>query len=196
MVLAVAFGLLGMVVVLKGLAGKPAVDSGVPNPAPGAGTESASGSPTNEPIAHGSNGPVAVSEELRAALIAKELEQIQELAGEANGTNNPIIIAALVDKVVNPEAEVRKAALVALAQLNDTNAVPSLQQAAERVNDPRAKVAIMDTIDYLNLPDAMPAVQPPETFSNVPIVLPPASKMNPKFLHTNTANLRMQNSGQ
>jgi hypothetical protein len=195
----VAFCVLGVVVVLKGLTGKHAADGGGQTPVTdsNAMAVAANGGGTQPGINSGT-APV-VSEEMRAAIVDKEREQIQELAGEIDGTNNPVIITALVGKVGSQEAEVRKAALAALVTIDDTNAVPELQQAADKLQDPRAKVEVMDTINYLNLPDAMPAVQPPETFSNGPVVIPPNLRMNPKFLHTNPAVLHMlnqQNNGQ
>ena len=80
----------------------------------------------------------------------------------------------------------RKAALAALVQLNDTNAVPGLKQAAEQMKDPRAKVAVMDTIDYLKLPSVMPDVPPPGAITNnADLPMPEHIQMNPNFLHTN-----------
>ena len=194
--LVAAFAVLGMVVVFKGL---KAGNSGNTNGQTLAvdATMAAPSATTNDQSAQtslNSGSTSANSEEWRAAMIQKELDAIQGLVGAVDGTNNPMIISALIDKVENPEADVRKAALAALVQLNDTNAVPELQKAADAIKDPRAKVAVLDTIDYLNLPDSMPAVQPPETFTNnpVPTTMPKNIRMNPKFLHTNDVNLPPQ----
>jgi hypothetical protein len=195
--MAVAFCILGMVVVLKGITEKHAAGGGGQTTATDPNPASTNGGTTQ--MAGNSGTAPVVSEEMRAAIVDKENEQIQELTAEINGTNNPVIIAALVDKVGNPEAEVRKSALAALVQIDDTNAVPELQQEVDKLQDPRAKVEVLDTINYLNLPDAFPAVQPPDSFSNYPVVFPRNLKMNPKFLHTNPAVLQMQkpqNNGQ
>jgi hypothetical protein len=195
--LVVAFGLLGVLAVLKGLGGRHADDSGGQTSGPAANgnsTSDATNSATAQ-AASSSGNPGPVSPELRAAVIAQETERIQELVNGVDGTNNPIIISALIDKVANPETEVRKAALAALVQINDTNAVPGLLKAADQLKDPRAKVDVLNTIDYLNLPDAMPAVQPPDTFTNQPAAIPRNIHMNPKFLHTNSAVLQMQGGG-
>ena len=133
-----------------------------------------------------------VSPEMRQAIIDKEQEQIEELVGEANGTNNSMIISALVDKLDNPEQEVGKAALAGLVQLNDTNAVGPLQQMEAKVQSVKMKAAIEDTVTYLNLPDCMPAVVPPDILTNRPGPIPRNLKMNPAFLHTNHS----QSSGQ
>jgi hypothetical protein len=189
LVLVAAFGLLGAVAVLKGLAGKPAGDSGSQASNTGATTEKAWSDTNATTVAQAvpGSGNAPVDPELHAAIVAKEQERIDELVGEVDGTNNPVIISALIEKVENPEVEIRKAALAALVQLNDTNAVPGLKQAVDRVTDPRAKVAIMDTIDYLNLPDAIPAVPPPG-YTNPVGPIPRNLRMNPAFLHSNTAS--------
>ena len=187
LILVVAFGLLGIMVVLKGLMGGHAGNAGGQTPP----TQANVGSPsnaTNDQVVQvntNSSNAAASPEQLRAAEVGKELDAIQALQGEADGMNNSTIIPALVGKVENPEAEVRTAALAALVQLNDTNAVPGLEQAAELIKDPRAKVAVMDTIDYLMLPSVMPDVQPAETFTNNPdmTTISPDLKMNPKFEH-------------
>lgn len=198
-----AFALLAGIAVMRGLAGRHVRDGGGQASAPA--QDSNSSPATNQQtaqLAASSGNPPVVSDEMRAALIEKETDQIQELAGEVDGTNDPIIIAALLQKVENPEAQVRQAALDALThiddmvQADDTNVVAGLRQVADRTTDLTAKVAIMETINYLNLPSAFPAVQPPETFSNTPVVLPRHLQMNPAFLHTNTMALRSQNGGQ
>jgi len=132
--LAVAFSLLGMVVVLKGLTGKSAGDAGGPAASSTTDSNSVSGAANagNTQTAGGSGTVPVVTDEMRAAIIDKETEQIQELVGEADGTNNPVIISALIGKLDSPEDAVRKAALAALVQLNDTNAVPGLQQAVQK----------------------------------------------------------------
>jgi hypothetical protein len=187
----VAFCILGALVVIKG---KRAAAGGEQTTATNSNSVSVTTNGGGTAITGNSGTTPVVTEEMRAAIVDKENEQIQELVGEVDGTNNPVIITALVEKVGNPEAEVRKSALAALVQMNDTNAVPELQREVDRLQDPRAKVEVMDTINYLNLPDAMPAVQPPETYSNYPVVIPKNLKMNPKFLHTNPAALQMQNA--
>ena len=187
LILVVAFGLLGIMLVLKGIVAGHAGNAGGQMPPTQANVDSPSNA-TNDQIVQvnpNSSNPAASPEQMSAAAVEKELDAIRELQGEADGSNNSKIISALIGKVENPEPEVRTTALAALVQLNDTNAVPGLQQAADAMKDPRAKVAVMDTIDYLNLPDTMPAVQPPETLTNTPVT--PRSRrntqMNPNFLH-------------
>jgi HEAT repeat protein len=133
-----------------------------------------------------SSNTAAISEEMRAAAVGKELDAIRELQGEADGENNPIIITALLDKLSNPEAEVRKAALESLRQLNDTNAVPGLEKVAESTKDPREKVAVMDAIEYIKMPSVTENV-PPEFATNFPASTSTTTNIqfNPAFLKGN-----------
>ena len=125
----------------------------------------------------------------------KEVNQIQDLQGEADGTNNPIIITALLDKLSNPEAEVRQAVLESLKQLNDTNAVPGLEKAAESIKDPREKVAVMDTIDYLKMPSITDNVPPELATNRYSNLVDTNVQFNPNFLKGNK-NIRVRNQGQ
>jgi hypothetical protein len=188
-ILVAGFGLLGIMFVLKGVMAEHAGNAGGQASATPANMDSQPAATNNQvaQVSPDSSNTAASSEQMRAAEVEIELDAIQALLGEADGANNSRIISALIDKVENPEPEVRKAALAALVQLNDTNAVPELKQVAERVKDPRAKVAVMDTIDYLNLPNVMPDVPPPGAVTNNSDVtpIPEHIQMNPNFLHTN-----------
>jgi hypothetical protein len=194
----VAFGLLGAIAVYKGMQGKHADDLGTQTPDQLAATNSGSGGVASNKGPEGGTNPVAVSPELQAAITAKQIEQIQELQGEVDGTNNPTIIQALLDKVVQSDDQVRKAALEAIKEIDDTNAIPGLQKAADGIQDARTKVAVLDVIDYLKLPSAMPDVQPPDTLTNATSfgVILPDDKMNPHFYHkkkTGTADSNISN---
>lgn len=201
LILVVAFGLLGIMVVLKGLMGGHAGNAGGQTPATQANVDSQSAA-TNDQVVQvvqvnpNSSNKAATPEQMSAAAVGKELDAIRELQDEADGANNPTIISALIGKVENPEPEVRTAALAALVQLNDTNAVPGLQQAADAMKDPRAKVAVMDTIDYLKLPNVMPDVPPADLDTNIPDTktMPPHLKMNPKFEHKAGGNGRQSSA--
>ena len=107
----------------------------IPGPAGGTGTQVNSGATATNGANQVSSGPgvkPVVSAELRAALIAGEKEKILELQGEVDGSNNPVILAALMDKVGSPELEVRDAALEAIKEIDDTNAIPALQKVGGR----------------------------------------------------------------
>ncbi|MGA2244473.1 MAG: HEAT repeat domain-containing protein [Verrucomicrobiota bacterium] len=162
--LVIAFGVLGAVALLKGVAQKPVTDSGDGAAATNI-VQKSGPADTSVPSATANPGAPG-SDELRAAVIAKEQDQIRILQSEIDGTNNPVIIAALLDKMNNPEAEVRKAVVQALIEINDTNAVPGLQKAADNLSDPREKVAALDAITYLKAPDIMDGITPEQMTNN------------------------------
>jgi hypothetical protein len=197
--LLVAFGVLGAIVVFKGMPGTHSVELGDQTSNQVANADSGSGGTATAKGSQDTNNAgnsVAVSDQLRATVIAKEIEQIQQLQAEIDGTNNPTIIQALLDKMMEPEAEVRKAALEAVKEINDTNAIPGLEKAAEGIQDPRGKVAVMEVIDYLKLPSAMPDVQPPESLTNDTYLggTVPRDKMNQHFLHKSGKSGTVQSS--
>jgi hypothetical protein len=193
LILVAAFGLLAIMVVLKGVMGHSG-NAGGQAPATQASADSPSAATNDQvvPVNPDSSNTAAGSEQMRAAAIEKELDAIRELQGEADGENNPKIISALLDKVAHPEVAVRNAALDALKQLNDTNAIPGLQQAEELIKDPRGKVAVLDVIDYLNLPSVMPDVPPDDfTNNNNRATRPrPTRNVNPNFQHGGRNNGR------
>jgi hypothetical protein len=193
LILVAAFGLLAIMVVLKGVMGHSG-NAGGQAPATQASADSPSAATNGQvvPVNPDSSNTAAGSEQMRAAAIEKELDAIRELQGEADGENNPKIISALLDKVAHPEVAVRNAALDALKQLNDTNAIPGLQQAEELIKDPRGKVAVLDVIDYLKLPNVMPDVPPDDfTNNNNRATRPrPTRNVNPNFQHGGRNNGR------
>jgi HEAT repeat protein len=159
-----AFVALAVIVLLKGNAGKNSANAGDP----AALTQSTANDntpATNPSVAAGPVAATAVSPEIRAAVIDKEVGDIQALANEADGTNNVEIITTLVGKLSEPEPEVRSAVIDGLRQMNDTNAVAPLQKAAESIQDAREKVAVLDLIDYLRMPSITQNV-PPELTTN------------------------------
>jgi hypothetical protein len=150
--LVVAVGLVALAVVLRGvMAGRgPVVDTAPP---PGPETPVAT-NVQSLPVNPNSSNTAAVVEQLHAAEVAKELEQVLQL--QAQGPTSPDTISLLLSKLTHQEPEVRKAALEALVQLNATNAIPGLEEALKLTEDPREKVALMEAINYLKLPDNTP----------------------------------------
>jgi hypothetical protein len=162
LILAVGFGLLAIMVALKAVMAGHSGNAGGQTPPTEANVNSQPAA-TNDQVVQvnpDSSNTTASAEQMRAAAIEKELDAIRELQDQADGDNNPTIISALLEKVANPEAAVRGAALEALRLLNDTNAIPGLQRAEEAITDPRGKVAVLDVIDYLKLPNVTPDVPP------------------------------------
>jgi hypothetical protein len=154
-------GLVIILALLKGVIGGTGNNAGgsVPpvseltEPAPSANKKVQKG--TAAPI---SSNAAAIVEQVRVAEVEKELERIHELISE--GVGNTTVTPLLLAKITNPEPEVRKAAVQALVQLNDTNAIAGLEQAVALIEDPREKVEILDAVNYLKLPSAMPDVTP------------------------------------
>jgi hypothetical protein len=162
LILVIAAGLVAGLVLLKGVIGgrssnvTPVAAIGEPtNQEPPAVTTIQANPDVNPDVnPASSHTPAMTSEEARAAQIQRDLDEIREAL--ANGTVDPSATEnILLDKVVHPEKEVRKAALEALIQLNDTNAIPRLQQAVQSLEDPHDKAAVLDAIAYLQLPDTI-----------------------------------------
>ena len=135
-----------------------ACPSARPSPRSRRRAEPASPTATSPQVSANSSNTAAILEQLRAAEIDRELDQIREL--QAAGADNPQTTGLLLGKVTHREPEVRKAALEALVQLNDTNAIPGLEQAASLIQDPREKVAVMDAVSYLKLPGVADGTSP------------------------------------
>jgi hypothetical protein len=156
LILIVAIGVVALAAVLKGvLGGHAPQEATAPEPPP---AQPASPTATSPQVGANSTNTAAILEQLRAAEVEKELDQIREL--QAAGADNPQTTGLLLGKVTHREPEVRKAALEALVQLNDTNAIPGLEQAASLIEDPREKVAVMDAVSYLKLPSMADGTSP------------------------------------
>ncbi len=174
--LAMALGLVGLVAVFKGMAGKRGSDVAAQNPGE---TDQPAPTSPNNPVRNVSTNNPALAQELRATEIEKQLDEIRGII--VDGQANPAGTTILVGKVTHPEAVVRAAALEAIMALNDTNAIPRLQEAQQIVEDPREKVAIMDLVAYLQLPETMPDVPPTNvvdsatTSSNEPALQRPST---------------------
>jgi type III secretory pathway component EscV len=170
--LAVAIALIGLTFVLKKRTSESAEDAGQQTPDTVAIVETQTDSATDQsvqmsPVVLDTNKVAAIAEELKAAEMDKQLDEIETLRSEADGENNTtVVIPGIIAKMSHPEAEVRKSALEALRHLNDTNAVGELEKVLSKIQDPREKVAVLDTIEYLMLPSAMPDVLPDAPKSN------------------------------
>jgi hypothetical protein len=114
------------------------------------------------------------------AAIDGDLEKIKNALLE--GASNPASLVTVRERLLSPEASVRKAAVETIMHLNDREAIPQLKEALSRVEDTREKVAIMDAIEYLQIPDSTePMNSTPEpdapvaqSLTNPPVI--PATK--------------------
>ncbi len=181
LVLIVAIGVVALAVVLKGvLGGHAPQEAAIPEMPP---AQPASPTATSQQVGANSTNTAAILEQLRAAEVDRELDQIREL--QAAGADNPQTTGLLLGKVTHREPEVRKAALEALVQLNDTNAIPGLEQAATLIPDPREKVAVMDAVSYLKLPGVADGTSPELAFASnyqASATSPRQVVPNPRFL--------------
>jgi len=108
------------------------------------------------------------------------VQKITDIQAEGSPTpgGRAVLLAALRE---GKEKEVRQAALNAIVQLDDTAAIPGLEQALPQIADPRDKVAVLDAIDQLKLPSTTPEVA---VSGNIRSYRPPGSKpskINPRF---------------
>jgi len=148
--LAVAIGIVALAVVLRGVMGGHKGDRAPDAPSEEAGPPETANVQANP----SSTNSQAVLAELRAAELAKEMDQVREM--QASGAGDPGTIELLLRKVTSREPDVRKAAVEALVQLNATNAIPSLEQALQFAQEPREKTGLMEAINYLKLPEDAP----------------------------------------
>jgi hypothetical protein len=168
--LVVAVALVALAALLKGTVGRNSDGDAKPTPTD-AGTESTAAA---APARAGSSNNATNSEQLRAAEIEKQLEEIRGLVVE--GTGDPSVRGLLLDKVTHAEPAVRSAALQAVVAINDTNAIPRLEEAEQIVENPREKVAILDAIAYLKLPETLPDVPPTNDLPGMDFSQPPVKK--------------------
>jgi len=85
----------------------------------------------------------------REARIEKDLDALREALGGTAG--NPESLVIIADRLLSPDAQVRKAAVVTASHLGDTNILPYLTGILPNIEDPHEKADIMDAIDYLKL---------------------------------------------
>ncbi len=183
--LVVAVGLVALAAIMKSVANR-----GPAAIAPETTVEPAkqASAPSTETAKHVSTNNSAVTEEIRQAEIEKQLDEIRGLI--VGGQGNPAATAALCEKVTNPESAVRKAALEGVIALNDSGAVPRLEEAVQALENPREKVAVMDAIAYLQLTNTMPDV-PPTNFTSAA----DSSQTPPPRRSSNDPNKKKRTSG-
>jgi hypothetical protein len=182
LVLIVAIGVVALAAVLKGVMGGHAPqEAKAPEPPP----EEPANTKVNAAIPQvnpNSSNTAAILEKLRAAELAKGLDEVREL--QAQGLGDPATADLLLAKTTHQEPEVRKAAVQALVQLNATNAIPGLEQALGLTENPREKIVLMDAINYLKLPEEAalpPSVNPAAAGDQAPPTteVAPAQKRDP-----------------
>jgi len=169
--LVIVVGLVAAMVILRGSRDGAAV---TPNPTEDAGAQAETHS--NHQELSSTNGVAqALAEDVQTLV-----QKITDIQAEGSPTpgGRAVLLAALRE---GKEKEVRQAALNAIVQLDDTAAIPGLEQALPQITDPRDKVAVLDAIDQLKLPSTTPEVA---VSGNIRSYRPPGSKpskFNPRF---------------
>lgn len=134
--------------------------------APPESTQTGAASAANTGVGSGAASIIATTPaEDRAAQRDKELEAISEALLSAENDLNAV--TAIASRLESVHAEVRSAAREAAVHLGDTNVLPYLTAAFERISDPREKVDLMDAIEFLQLPSGADT-QMPEGVDVVP----------------------------
>ena len=93
-------------------------------------------------------------EEDHRAAIEKDIDKLNEAL--LDGGSDPKLMAAVRERLLHSDADVRKAAAETIMHLNDREAIPALKEALAKIEDPREKVVMMDAIEYLQTPDGDP----------------------------------------
>jgi hypothetical protein len=169
--LLVMIGVVAAMAILKGTRQQPGVASPPPEDA-GVQEETHSNPTALNSTNIAVQAPVPDAETLTRKIIDIQAEGAPTPQGRA------VLLAALKE---GQDKEVRQAALNAIVQLDDTAAIPGLEQALPEIADPRDKVAVLDAIEQLKLPSTTPEVAPS---GNLRSYRPPGSKpakLNPRF---------------
>jgi hypothetical protein len=134
---------------------------------------------------------------------AETQRQFDEIVELSTDVNNPAAVSLLCDKVAHqPDPEVRTRALEAIRSVNDTNAIPRLEEAVQILENPVEKAAVMEVIEYLKLPESMPDTPPTNMLSAADTSkLPPIKRTSgeqnrKKRADKIRASARMQRQGQ
>jgi len=100
----------------------------------------------------------AVVADKRADLNAPDhADYVQERKAELldlTSSRDPSALPAILSELNNQDPDIRQAALSAVVQVGNKDAIPALQNQVAWAEDPREKVAIQDAIDFLRLPPA------------------------------------------
>ncbi len=81
------------------------------------------------------------------AMTDAEIERLSQLSLTRDQAALPEIFAALK----HPDREVREAAMEAITQMGDSNAIPVLKEASEMVDDPEEKSEFLEAMEFLSV---------------------------------------------
>jgi hypothetical protein len=80
--------------------------------------------------------------------VQNRIRQLSELAVQDDAAS----LSEILGELTNPNQEIRKAALEAVVQSGNTDAIPALKELSEKSSDPREKKDLREAIEFLKLP--------------------------------------------
>ena len=96
-----------------------------------------------------------VPEAQQEAHVAERIVVLQDLGME----DDPASLETILSELNNRDPSIREAAVQAAVQFGSRDAIPRLQDAADRADDPEEKSAILEAIEFLKLPTLSEAVK-------------------------------------
>ena len=91
--------------------------------------------------------PVMTPEQHQEA-IGAEIDRLQQWSMN----NDPTSLSNIVADLTSPDKEIRDAAIEAIKELGDTNAIPTLKGIADNTEDLEEKISLLQAADFLSLP--------------------------------------------
>ncbi len=82
------------------------------------------------------------------AYVEGRVAELQDLSRKTDSAS----LETLLSEIKNPDQEIRQAALDAITQSGNRNAIPGLQEAAAQTEDAAGKQAFEEAIEFLKLP--------------------------------------------
>jgi hypothetical protein len=80
--------------------------------------------------------------------VQDRIRQLSELAVQGDAAS----LSEILGELTNPNQEISKAALEAVVQSGNTDAIPALKELSEKSSDPREKKDLREAIEFLKLP--------------------------------------------
>jgi hypothetical protein len=85
---------------------------------------------------------------MHEAAVQASIDKLQEL----QGNDDPASLKAILTELVNPDKQVRAAAIEATVQFGDRSAIPVLKDLAATTTDSGEKQALLDAVAFMSLP--------------------------------------------
>jgi len=92
--------------------------------------------------------PTGASAEEIEDQVQNRIRQLSELAVQGDAAS----LSEILGELTNPTPEIRRAALEAVVQSGNTDAIPALKELSEKSSDPREKKDLREAIEFLKLP--------------------------------------------